>query len=397
MFIEFGIWSNHLLILLLYPAFYQLKVFLIHKSDSALYEVFKNFLSYTFAGIFYLFVLCRTKTTNKEKEISKKETKIKNQIAVKKSTLKKERKKKQITSLFLLTLINILPVVIEIFCRKYIYFTFNESISSISKLLFFCIFSNVILKIEIYKHQLISLIIITLSLIGILFIEIMHFKNNIEYLKTIFSVIYFIIIYGFYSLFDVLVKRHFNIYFDFPYHLMFFVGIFSILLITPYELITYFFFNEKNFAIGGIIKEMINRFTESKINILWFFFDILNGFFWLAGIMLILYYFTPCHFFVSDALSHLLTTCLHWILGHKEFDWQPKWIYITIYSVIFLFSLIYNEIIIINVAPMRKNTIKYIRKRQRSEVEDTQNIFDENCDDNKILSKNRKFSEDEEV
>ena len=66
MFIEFGIWSNHLLIPLLYPVFYQIKVFLIPPSVSNLYQVFLNFLGYLFAGVIYLFYADLKQLTKKK-------------------------------------------------------------------------------------------------------------------------------------------------------------------------------------------------------------------------------------------------------------------------------------------------------------------------------------------
>ena len=289
-----------------------------------------------------------------------------------------------------------IPMIIEIVFKKYVYSNFDESIGSLSKVLFFSFLSKVILKIKIYKHQLVSLIVISLNIIGILILEIINTKNNIEKIKMIISVIYYIFTFALYALYDVLVKRHFNVYFDISYHLMFFIGLFSIILIVPYELITYFFFTDKDFVKDGIIKELIVKINESNLYFLWLFLDILINFFWIGGIILILYFFTPCHFITSDSLSHLLTMCINLIKEDGD-SLQTKWITIIFYSVIILFSLIYNEIIIINICSMGKNTAKYINKRQKIEMEDTEEIINGNFDDTTRISKNRTFSEDEEI
>ena len=94
------------------------------------------------------------------------------------------------------------------------------------------------------------------------------------------------------------------------------------------------------------------------------------------GVVLTLYYFTPCHYIISKALSEFISRCIRWIAKkeNKEKDeWHFILIYIFLYVVIIFSSLVYNEVIIINIFSMEKNTIKYISLRERVEFDDSIN------------------------
>ena len=81
-----------------------------------------------------------------------------------------------------------------------------------------------------------------------------------------------------------------------------------------------------------------------------------------------MYFFTPCHFIISESISQIITTIINstW----KDF-YAVEIVFIYIFFVIILFAaFIYNEIIIINVCNFNKDTNKNISKRQLSETEE---------------------------
>ena len=98
--------------------------------------------------------------------------------------------------------------------------------------------------------------------------------------------------YGLHSLFDVLVKRHFKAHLSDLYILMFFFGLFCLILMIPLGLFVYFYKK-----IGpDLIDQVKDLYNEYELFFLCFIYDIVTLFLWLRGVILILYYFTPCHF-----------------------------------------------------------------------------------------------------
>ena len=96
--------------------------------------------------------------------------------------------------------------------------------------------------------------------------------------------------------------------------------------------------------------------------------DILSAFIWLAGIQLTIYFFTPCHFIISESISQIITTIIDGTI--RDFDVAEKVIIYLFFTVILFAAFIYNEIFIINVCNLNKNTKKNILIRQIKEKEE---------------------------
>ena len=88
----------------------------------------------------------------------------------------------------------------------------------------------------------------------------------------------------------------------------------------------------------------------------------------IAGIILTIYFFTPCHFIISESISQIISTFIGQNL--KELSTTRQVFIYILFFIIFLGSLIYNEIFIINICSLSKNTQKYIIKRQKEETDD---------------------------
>ena len=179
-----------------------------------------------------------------------------------------------------------------------------------------------------------------------------------------------------YAFFDVLAKIHFKNHSNNPYHLMFFVRLFSFLLIIPLDLFVYFYNDKSKFGLD-IISQTIDLFSLSFV--LKFIFDIIVEFICLLSIILTIYYFTPSHFIICQVLSKFLSKCIGWITQNnqdKNDEWYLILIYVFLYGIIIFASLIYNEVIIINLCSMEKDTFKYISIRGRFECNNLK-IYDE--------------------
>ena len=101
--------------------------------------------------------------------------------------------------------------------------------------------------------------------------------------------------------------------------------------------------------------------------------DILSAFLWIAGINLTVYFFTPCHFIICVSISQIISTIISQTF--KDLSLTRQIIIYILFVLIFLGSLIYNEIFIINICSLGKNTQKHIIIRQK---EETDNIIKDN-------------------
>ena len=128
-----------------------------------------------------------------------------------------------------------------------------------------------------YKHQIISLFIIIFCFLICLLIEIIPIiKKKDESDDFFILILYFIVSFGLYSLYDVLTKIHFENYSENQYQLMFYIGLISLILIIIFDFFIYLF--EINIFGNDVIKQIKESFSLK--NILLFIFGILVGFLW---------------------------------------------------------------------------------------------------------------------
>ena len=179
--------------------------------------------------------------------------------------------------------------------------------------------------------------------------------------------------------FNVLEKRYYNKFMDSPYHLMFVIGLYAIGIILIYEIFTIIIFGF-DFSFNGLFYQLWKNIQKYKfLYILIFIADVLSAFIWIGGIQLTVYFFTPCHFIISESISQIISTFINNTI--ENFPVAEKVIIYILFVVIFLSTLIYNEIIIINIFSLNKNTKKYIGLRQLTETEDLLTLKTYNDDD----------------
>ena len=394
MLIEFGIIDYKIIIPLIYPIFYQIRR-LIHKDDEkALFEFFTNFCGYLFSGIVYLIIKHRMKKLNSkniekinskndnDKEDSRKElvnvvtekqfrlvSTIKfseNQLNLEKKKIDKINSKKQYIYVLSLVLIYLFPM----FLDSYTLVNNFDIGTSSSISLFVSIFSNIILsKIilgeKIYSHQIFAsmIILISILIVIILFlIKAIHIESNIGVNIALIT-----FISSFYSLFNIMEKRYYNKFVDSPYHLMYVIGLFATILILVYEIFTVIIVGIDS-NLNGIFYQFYKNCERFQyLYILIFISDILTAFIWLWGIQLTVYFFTPCHFIISESISQIISFFINDTISEYS-DGEQATIIIFFFIIIFA-TLIYNEVLIINICSLSNNTKKNINLRQLRESE----------------------------
>ena len=404
MWIECGIINYKLIIPLIYPLFYQIRR-IIHKNDEKPFlQFFTNYLGYLLSGLIYLFIKWRMKkkkVITKNNDLSDKDVdtivyelndlfvqtfndsfdrsstssfvKVKtlvntktvrsehsNQIALEKIKIEKKNSKRKHLFILLLVVIYLIPMLLDAF-NPYAFKT-SSSVSLFFSIISYVIFGRLILGMKIYTHQIFALIII---LVGNIIIVLLVFIGK-ETQNFILSLLFIVSIVVLFCLYNNLAKKYFNVYMGSPYYLMFVIGLISICLIFPYEVITVIAFG-KNTSFNGIFYQMEKNFEKTSLYPLIFIGDIISAFLWIAGIILTIYFFTPCHFIICESISQILSAFISHTLD--ELSVARQVIIYILFFIIFLGSLIYNEIFIINICSLSKNTQKHIIIRQKEETD----------------------------
>ena len=216
--------------------------------------------------------------------------------------------------------------------------------------IFNTIFCKIILGYEIYKHQLLSLILI---LIGWAFISVPIFVK-----LTIGDIYYNVLFFFgaiFYPLYLVLLKYIIENYYISVYLDMFFIGI-ILLIISSFLTIGNSFMNYSNFS------DLFNIFDFAKDKLL-IFLAFASGTIVKFIFCIIIQNFSPNIFVLTNVISSIIT----WIynIGYKR---KPEKtmniIFLSIgYFIILISCLIYNEIIILNFCKLNENTNFNINER----------------------------------
>ena len=316
------------------------------------FSIFIN-LTYISGGLLYFISFIRTKTEeSKDKAIVYKERKTINLIYN-----EDKPKKSKIKIFFILIFISLL-LTIYIFV-----YTISLGKTVFEKrlyyLFFISIFSKLILKNQIYRHQILSL---SLSFIGliILFFPVYLKIEKKDILINIYNIASAIC----YSLFLVLVKNLTHNYYLSPLLCLLLVGCISLIL-TIIGIIIFSLIKNNNFS------EIIQNFqnSENKNEMYFYIYASLSFIFSILlqiFSFLVIYYFSPILLVVTDIISPMLTWV---ILSLEEGETYYNIIFNSIgYFFELLSAFIYNEIIICNFCELNKYTKKCIVERQTAEL-----------------------------
>ena len=367
-FISFAKINKYYLFPFLAPIFCMTSNYFIHlinkeNNDNSMEFTLSIFLNcaYIIGGSSYFISYIREKTEKtKNNAIVYKERKTLNLI------YNNDKPKKSKVKIFLILLF--MAFLLTIYITIYSYSNNKNLIEKRLYYLFFIsIFSKLILKSEIYRHQILSLSIALIGIILLIFPASKKIKKNeiIINICNIFSGI-------FYSLFLVLIKYLTHKYYISPLLCLLLVGCFSIIItfigFSIYSLIKRndFSYLTKNFKTSEDKKDK-TFYIYGSLSL--FFSSLLQIFSFL-----VVYYFSPILLVVTDIISPMLS----WILiSIQEGETKSNIIFNTSgYFLELISAFIYNEIIICNFFQLNKYTKKYIVERQNkefSEIKMTEN------------------------
>ena len=177
----------------------------------------------------------------------------------------------------------------------------------------------------------------------------------------LFIILFLELVFG---LYDIFIKMYMNVFYETPYFIMFYVGIINTISLLIFDIIAYFV----DPSISGIIIGFRDNIQNAG-NFFLFILDLLIEYIWNLGIWILIYYFSPCHYFISDYASEYLYFILKRFKKKDPFFHDNiNYIFMIICGIfIFIFSLVFNEVIIINFQNLDYNTNKRIKEREKIE------------------------------
>ena len=372
--------NKKILFLFIFPIIFPFEKFItrlyVEKSTNyTLFRIFKVFLSYLFSFSLMLIVKYRSKKRHKSpindnleenKEDENEElVRINDPIELEMKKNKFRINRNNILFLIGLSALDFIAYFVNLYDynTEYINKAFLNSIGIFFEIINFGLLSFFILKQKYYRHHFFSFGIIFFCLIILFIIYSVKIRFNPIVILYFFS--YTLL----YSLYDVLGKKYLDTFFESPYYMLFIIGLINSTVLLLYDVIA-FYINED---YSGVIKGFRDN-VDSFMNFFYFFVELILEFISTIGIWLTIYYFTPLHFIISDFISEIIKFYIRVIQRKKnssddesqEDDNNNS--VIIIFSIIYLInvicSLIFNEIIILNIFNLEFYTKKYIRKRE---------------------------------
>ena len=337
--------------------------------EPALYD-----LIFILAGLFYFIPYFQVNVHINPKSANKRNSSLNINYLYNNNSFTKINNRKVIIFILLLSLMNTLENLLWALMRKA-----NIFDESLFELFLIPLFSKIILKEKIFKHQSLSLLI---SIIGIIFIIIpicLKFTKD-DFVPNILNVLNGIN----FSLFLVINKHLVENYYVPPFKICLIIGILST---------TFYVFGN---IIYSIVNDDFSYFTdcfdfsngENKLVIsIYFIFYIIFEIFSLLTLFLSLFYFSPTLIMVTDMLTPLFSFIVNIFIS--ELILIDAILNTIGYLIAFFSSLIYNEIIIFNCFGLNKNTKRYVNKRIYKELEEikmTEDIWRSETNDDSFMN-----------
>ena len=235
------------------------------------------------------------------------------------------------------------------------------------------IFSRILLKSYFYNHHYVSMVLTFIGFIPLVLINIIDLSNNIENQNKISSLIcvIYIILHAtraiLYSLEDVFNKIALNKLLLRPYELMFYKAIFQIFPISIISIVTMSGPNFSNYIDTNFVYNKI--FGRLVYRLFFIIFTILRT----IALITIIEKINPNHLSILKSMEFIVlfiyTMCIS--SKEKDFELSPLKLSHEIFScfILFLGSIIHNEMIIINKWNLYECTDYY-----KSEVKGFSNI-----------------------
>ena len=227
------------------------------------------------------------------------------------------------------------------------------SLFNFTQLIFKIILSRYFLKLMIYKHHIVSMIILIIGFLPLFIVEMKNIINVFEIYKyeNLFDILFLVLEIIGMSLGETLSKITFNKHFIFPEKLIFYRGILT-LLIHCFIIVPILYFSGQI----HLYKNIILFFSESSAitilaNLLYFFFIFIKN----IITMKVIYFYSPIHTSFLNSIFYYFI-CMISYSPIDDFTLLEIILYTISIMLIIFGALLFCEIIIINKYGLNNHT-----------------------------------------
>ena len=254
--------------------------------------------------------------------------------------------------------------------------TDKKTIGLVYKIPILFLLSRFILKDRFYKHHYITIVINIMTLLTKYLLGVIQ-ANAEEYIK-IHVWLYFLFALS-HSLLLVAGKFFMEKYNATPYILMITIGAIVSFILISIAIIKYLITSESDIFSG------FNNYIVSFKTFLLFMADIISQFIYNLGAWITVFYFSPLHTIISENAIEIYyniydfkSNKAYW--EESGYKWNT-WVIPSVLVINLIFSLIFNEIIILKCCKLDFYTRKKIEEREKKDSGNFLNSIDNEFDE----------------
>ena len=252
----------------------------------------------------------------------------------------------------------------------------KKTIGLVYKIPILFLLSRFILKDRFYKHHYITIVINIMTLLTKYLLGVIQ-ANAEEYIK-IHIWLYFLFALS-HSLLLVAGKFFMEKYNATPYILMTIIGAIVSFILISIAIIKYLITSESDIFSG------FNNYIVSFKTFLLFMADIISQFIYNLGAWITVFYFSPLHTIISENAIEIYyniydfkSNKAYW--EESGYKWNT-WVIPSVLVINLIFSLIFNEIIILKCCKLDFYTRKKIEEREKKDSGNFLNSIDNEFDE----------------
>ena len=254
--------------------------------------------------------------------------------------------------------------------------TDKKTIGLVYKIPILLFLSHFVLKDRFYKHHYITIGINVMTLLTKYLLGVIQ-ANAQKYIKT--HIWLYLLFALSHALLLVAGKYFMEKYDTTPYVLMATIGVINSFIFISIATIKYFITSESEIFSG------FNNYIVSIPTFLLFMADIISQFIYNLGAWITVFYFSPLHTIISENaieiyynLYDIKSNIAYW--EENGYIWNA-WVIPSVLVINLIFSLIFNEIIILKCCKLDYYTRKRIEERVRKDSANFLNTIDKEFDD----------------
>ena len=252
----------------------------------------------------------------------------------------------------------------------------KKTIGLVYKIPILFFLSHFVLKDRFYKHHYITIVINIMTLLTKYLLGVIQ-ANAQKYIKT--HIWLYLLFALSHALLLVAGKYFMEKYDKTPYVLMATIGVINSFIFISIATIKYFITSESEIFSG------FNNYIVSIPTFLLFMADIISQFIYNLGAWITVFYFSPLHTIISENAIEIYyniydfkSNKAYW--EESGYKWNT-WVIPSVLVINLIFSLIFNEIIILKCCKLDFYTRKKIEEREKKDSGNFLNSIDKEFDE----------------